>query len=132
MYYENFAKLCEESNIKPNKVSKETGISTATLTSWKQGKYTPKQDKLQKIADFFGVPLRWLMGDMEEEINKYGDALIKIEREVELVQSTDDLQKQNEQKLARLLSYFNAINNKNELLSFAEYLYSKEKKDNEQ
>lgn len=61
MYYENFQKLCEEKGVKPSTVSKETGISTATLTSWKQGKYTPKQDKLQKIADFFGVSLEVLM-----------------------------------------------------------------------
>ena len=34
-----------------------TGISTATITAWKQGKYTPKQDKLQKIADYFKISL---------------------------------------------------------------------------
>jgi len=57
MYYENFQKLCEERGVKPSTVSRATGVSTATLTSWKQGKYTPKQDKLQKIADYFEVPL---------------------------------------------------------------------------
>ena len=41
MYYQNFDELCKQRNIKPNKVSKETGVSTATLTSWKQWKYTP-------------------------------------------------------------------------------------------
>ena len=51
MYYENFERLCNLNNVIPGTVSKATGISTATLTSWKQGKYTPKQDKLQKIAD---------------------------------------------------------------------------------
>lgn len=67
MYYENFEKLCILSNIKPNKVSKETGISTATLTSWKQGKYTPKQDKLQLIADYFKVSVDYLMTGKESE-----------------------------------------------------------------
>lgn len=61
MYYENFQKLCETRDVKPAAVSRATGISTATLTSWKQGKYTPKPDKLQKIADFFGVTLDFLM-----------------------------------------------------------------------
>lgn len=59
--YETFAKLCEARGIKPSAVSKATGISTATLSSWKLGKYTPKRDKLQKIADFFGVPLEYLL-----------------------------------------------------------------------
>ncbi len=67
MYYENFEKLCNIKNVKPGTVSKATGISTATLTSWKQGKYTPKQDKLQLIADFFGVTVDYLMTGKEPE-----------------------------------------------------------------
>jgi transcriptional regulator with XRE-family HTH domain len=43
-------------------VAKDTGINTATFTSWKQGKYTPKQDKLQIIADYFGKPLDYFTG----------------------------------------------------------------------
>lgn len=58
--YEIFEKLCENKGIKPYGVAKETGVSTATLTSWKQGKYTPKDEKLQKLADFFGVSTEYL------------------------------------------------------------------------
>lgn len=65
--YEIFEKLLNEKGISVYKVSKETGITTATLTSWKQGKYTPKQDKLQKIADFFGVSLDYLLGRTEQK-----------------------------------------------------------------
>ncbi|MBQ9065245.1 MAG: helix-turn-helix transcriptional regulator, partial [Blautia sp.] len=35
--------------------------SQATLSSWKSGKYTPKIDKLKKLADYFGVPIEELM-----------------------------------------------------------------------
>ncbi|GGF86413.1 helix-turn-helix domain-containing protein [Paenibacillus aceti] len=68
--YEIFEELLEKHNVTAYRVAKETGITTATFTSWKQGKYTPKQDKLQKIADYFGVTLDYLMG------NKDGSALI--------------------------------------------------------
>lgn len=61
MYYENFEMLCNRDNVKPSQVSKATGISTATLTSWKKGIYTPKQDKLQLVADYFKVTLEYLM-----------------------------------------------------------------------
>ena len=67
MYYENFEKLCNLNGVRPGTVTKETGISTATLTSWKQGKYTPKQDKLQLIADYFNVSLEYLMTGKEKE-----------------------------------------------------------------
>lgn len=60
--YEIFEKLLEEKGLTAYKVSKATGVSTATLTSWKQGKYTPKPEKLQKIADYLGVRLDYLTG----------------------------------------------------------------------
>lgn len=56
--YEIFEKLCEAKGLTPYKVSKATGIPTATHSNWKAGRYTPKQDKLQKIADFFERILR--------------------------------------------------------------------------
>ena len=59
--YAIFQKLCEDKGVNPATVSKATGVSTATLTSWKQGKYIPKADKLQKIADYFGVTVEYLM-----------------------------------------------------------------------
>lgn len=60
MYYEIFERLCKEKSVTPSKVSKATGISTATLTSWKKGLYTPKQEKIKKIADYFNVPVDYL------------------------------------------------------------------------
>ena len=67
MYYENFERLCKENKTNPSQVSKATGISTATLTSWKKGVYTPKQDKLQLIADHFKVSVDFLMTGKETE-----------------------------------------------------------------
>ena len=60
MGYEVFDNLCKERGVTPYQVSKETGVSTATLSSWKKGRYTPKDEKLQKIADYFGVPVEYL------------------------------------------------------------------------
>ena len=65
--YEIFEKLLKEYGVTAYRVAKETGVTTATLTSWKQGKYTRKPEKMQKIADFFGVSLTYLMTGKEEE-----------------------------------------------------------------
>lgn len=59
MFYERFAALCQERNVTAAAVSRATGIATATLSNWKKGNYTPKTDKLQKIADYFGVPITY-------------------------------------------------------------------------
>ena len=62
MGYDVFEKLCNSRGVTPYRVAKETGVSTSTLSSWKTGRYTPKQDKLQKIADYFGVTTEYLLG----------------------------------------------------------------------
>lgn len=64
--YEIFEQLLSKYGVTAYKVAKETGITTATLSNWKQGKYTPKQDKLQKIADYFGVSVDFLITGKEE------------------------------------------------------------------
>lgn len=58
--YEIFEKLCKEHGVSHFTVCKATGISTATLSDWKRAKYKPKIEKLQKIADYFKVPLEYL------------------------------------------------------------------------
>jgi repressor LexA len=60
MGYKIFEELCKKNGVKPFHVSKATGIKTSTLTAWKKGTYTPKADKLQQIADFFGVSFEYL------------------------------------------------------------------------
>lgn len=60
--YEIFEQLMQKKGVTAYRVSKDTGISTATLTDWKMGRSTPKNDKLQRIADYFGVTLDYLTG----------------------------------------------------------------------
>ena len=64
--YEKFEALLKKYGVTAYRVSKETGVTTATLTSWKQGKYTPKREKLQKIADYFGVTVEEKNDDPHE------------------------------------------------------------------
>lgn len=59
--YEKFKKLLEERGVTSYQVSMATGISQSTLSDWKQGLYTPKVDKIMKIADYFGVPLEYFV-----------------------------------------------------------------------
>ena len=65
--YKIFKELCEKHGVTAYRVSKETGISTATLSDWKTGKTVPKADKMKKIADFFGVSTEYLMTGSDPE-----------------------------------------------------------------
>ena len=70
--YEIYQRLLDEKHLKNADISRATGISNMTLSDWKRGKTTPKQDKLQKIADYFGVSLEYLTTGKEPEFDKYG------------------------------------------------------------
>lgn len=63
--YKKFEHLLTEKHVSAYKVSKATGISQATLSQWKKGDYTPKADKLQKIADYFETPLSYFYENQE-------------------------------------------------------------------
>lgn len=55
--YKVFEKLLTERGVTAYQVAQSTGVSTSTLTAWKNGDYTPKAEKIMLIADYFGVPL---------------------------------------------------------------------------
>lgn len=64
--YEKFAHLLQEKQVTPYRVHKETGVSQSTLSDWKNRKSAPKIDKLQLIADYFGVPLSYFLESEQE------------------------------------------------------------------
>lgn len=64
--YEIFERLLKEKSVTAYRVSKETGIGASTFSDWKSGRSTPKQEKLQKIADYFGVSVDYLMTGKED------------------------------------------------------------------
>ena len=49
--YERFNKVLQEKGLTAYKVAKDTGVSRSTLAAWKKKEYTPKLDKLQKLAN---------------------------------------------------------------------------------
>lgn len=59
--YKKFAILLDKNNKTAYQVSKDTGISTATLSNWKNGNYVPKVDKLKILADYFGVSIEYFL-----------------------------------------------------------------------
>lgn len=65
--YEIYCKLRDEKKLKDADVVRGTGITKSTFSDWKNGRSEPKRDKLQKIADYFGVTVDYLMTGKEPE-----------------------------------------------------------------
>ena len=65
--YSIFEELLQKYGVSTYKVSKDTGIAQSVFSSWKNGISTPKQDKMQIIADYFNVSIEYLMTGKEKE-----------------------------------------------------------------
>ena len=55
--YKIYEKLRDEKGVTDYRVAQETGLESSTFSNWKAGRYSPKLDKLKKIADYFGVSI---------------------------------------------------------------------------
>lgn len=67
--YERIESLRNSKNISQGKLEKELGFSNGSISKWKNS--MPKPDRLQKIADYFGVSMEYLMiGETLQESKK--------------------------------------------------------------
>ena len=65
--YSIVEKLLKDRGEKIVDLAAATGISNSTLSDWKRGKYVPKMDKMQKIADYFGISVDYLLTGKDTE-----------------------------------------------------------------
>lgn len=61
MFYDQFAMLCDEHNIKQTTLARKLGFSSSAVSYWRKGSI-PQSDTVKKIADYFGVSVDFLLG----------------------------------------------------------------------
>lgn len=66
MAYDRIYEIMKEKELTAYRVSKDTGISQASLADWRKGRSKPKIDKLQKLSEYFGVSISYLTGESDE------------------------------------------------------------------
>ena len=113
--YSVFEVLCQKKGVTPSAVALACGFAPSVVSRWKSGVSTPKADKLQKIADYFGVSLQFLMtGEGEAEIRipaeRVAADVARMLHEnpvlIEMIYDFADIDMEHEQ---RLKGYYDAI-----------------------
>lgn len=66
MAYDRIFEIMKEKELTAYRVSKDTGISQASLADWRKGRSKPKIDKLQKLSEYFGVSIQYLTGKSDQ------------------------------------------------------------------
>ncbi|WP_298677905.1 helix-turn-helix transcriptional regulator [uncultured Megasphaera sp.] len=81
-------------------LSRATGIRPSSLSDYFSGKYSPKQDKIDRIAAALEVSPGWLMG--------YPDTDSLTESEWDLICRFRHLSREDQQRLAAFLAHCQA------------------------
>ena len=80
--YEVFEQLLQKHGVTPYKVAKEAGVTQTALSNWKSGRSTPSSKTLQKVADYFGVTVDYLMTGRAEAKEKAPELTARDERDI--------------------------------------------------
>lgn len=83
--YEIYCKLRDAKGMKDADVARETGITKSTFSDWKNGRSNPKDVKLKKIADLFGVSLDYIRtGEEKDDRERYyvNEETAKVAQEI--------------------------------------------------
>lgn len=62
MFKKIFIDLCNAKKVSPSSVCQKVGLSTATFSCWTD-ESVPRRATLQRIADYFGVTVDYLLGN---------------------------------------------------------------------
>jgi transcriptional regulator with XRE-family HTH domain len=76
--------LMKERQLTAKQVSEATGIGQSNFTEWKKGRCSPSQSALSTLAEYFGVPIEYIIGTDQDK------NCIDISIQAELQQLTDD------------------------------------------
>lgn len=66
MVYDNVKRLCKKRNTTIFALEKECGIANGTIGKWKLRNSNPTVATVQKIADYFGVSVGYLLRKKED------------------------------------------------------------------
>lgn len=65
MFYEKLLELCKLRGVTPTEVTRQIGVNKSNVTYWKNGSI-PKATTMNKIANYFGCTVEYLLGDVPE------------------------------------------------------------------
>lgn len=61
--YQKYSTIRDAQNLNDHQVAVATGLHPSLFYDWKAGRYSPKLDKISKLAAYFGVKLEDLLGE---------------------------------------------------------------------
>ena len=61
MFFDKYKELCDKNQVSCSKAAADMGLSNSTPTRWKKTGSTPDTATLQKVSEYFDVPIEFLI-----------------------------------------------------------------------
>lgn len=78
IFIRNLKRHLETSGKKKIEAANAAGVSTGTFSDWLKGRSYPRMDKIQRLADFFGIQ----MADLVDDVNVPKETISNQEQEI--------------------------------------------------
>ncbi|MFT9495818.1 helix-turn-helix domain-containing protein [Anaerosolibacter sp.] len=109
-FSERLRELRQKHDITLDKMADDTGITKATLSRYENGHREPKLDIINTIADYFNVPVDYLLGNTNQ-INPHKTTVDLLEEEFPegvqvLRRATKKLNPKARRKMIKLMEAF--------------------------
>lgn len=99
--YLRVKELCVERGISIAELEKKCGIGTKTINKW--GTSSPSVDKLERIADYFGVTVDYLIGREDHATDEDINELLSDPARRALLKSTAGLKRSDIEFISRII-----------------------------
>lgn len=97
---ERIQKKLDEKKIKPSKMSKDLGFSSGLFSQWKAGLQNPSADKIEKMAEYLGCSVGYLMGKENDITTSYHNI---SEEDINMLNSLDEKDREAVRSLMKSL-----------------------------
>lgn len=135
MFKENFIRLCNERGEPPTVVCQKIGVTSSAFSKWTD-ESVPRRATLMRIADYFGVSVDYLLGNVRLDLQHFAspspvdEAMAKLTASIQQV--TDELDKQKKPVLGlnpKLSSLIDSMSKDelDDLEKYAEFILSRKK-----
>ena len=78
VFSRNLQRYINLANKSKSEVAKAVGVSPCTISDWIKGRTYPRMDKVQKLADYFGIK----KSDLVEDVNVTKDTVTDDDQEI--------------------------------------------------
>ena len=112
----NLNRYMQERNVTRNDLSEAIGVSYFTVTDWVKGKKYPRMDKVEKLAQYFGILKSDLIEEKTEEQREnkqknstLSDLTVRMLKDDDLLSLFNDITQLDEVQLASVKQIVSAF-----------------------